>query len=252
MKNFKLFLLLMLSIAIVSCNPREDRNALPTPVTALKYTVVQTAGYDNEITLTSLTPGIIPYWDYGFGISNKTKLVDTIPFAGTFTIKYYAYSQGGPVVDSTKIKVAQNDVNYFKDPMWNLLTNGVNGKTWVWAPDNPFKCMTGGGGFTDVTPAWWKDALDLVAINDKMAFDLNGTYNYKLTTATATTPGKFKLDVSKKQLTIVGNDISKGQNMTYDIITLNTNELVLAASHPASWGGWRNFFYFKKQGYVYP
>ncbi|MFI5139870.1 MAG: hypothetical protein ACHQIM_18755 [Sphingobacteriales bacterium] len=252
MKNFKLFLFLMLAIALASCDPREDRKAMPAPVTALKFTVVQTPGYDNEVTMTSLTPGVIPFWDFGFGVSNKAKLVDTIPFAGTFVIKYYAYSQGGPVVDSSTVKVTNNDVNYFKSPMWNLLANGVTGKTWVWAPDNPNKCMTGGGGFTDVAPVWWKDALDQAAINDQMVFDLKGSFNFKLIATAGSKPGKFKLDVSHKQLTIIGSDISKGMNQTYDIITLNDNELVLAASHPASWGGWRNFFYFKKQGYVYP
>lgn len=253
MQKLSIYLSLFLLLFAAACDPKEDRiePEAPIAVSALKFTVTQTPGYDNEITMESLTPGVIPFWDYGFGISSETKATTIIPFAGEFVIKYYAYSKGGPVVDSTTVQVSANDPNYFSDPMWNLLTNDIAGKTWVWAPDNPHQCMTGGGNFDDVGPGWWKDALDMKAINDKMTFDLNGSYNFSLITPSKTAPGKFKLDVERKKLTIIGSDISKGQNWEYDIITLNENELVLAATHIESWGGFRNFYYFKRQGFNY-
>ncbi|WP_148707422.1 hypothetical protein [Chitinophaga skermanii] len=249
--------LYIVCIALLSaCSSKEDRIALgnPLPASSLKFTVTQTAGYDNELTMEATTPGTIPFWDYGFGVSNERKFKAVIPFAGQYPVKYYAYGKSGPSVDSVSVTVSQNDPNFFSDAKWDLLTNGITGKTWVWAPDNPFKCITGGGNYTDTEPTWWKDNLADATpyLNDKMMFDLNGNYNFVLKTPTKNSPGKFSFNPATMKLSFIGTDISKGQNWNYDVIKLNTNELVIAATHIESWGGYRNFYYFKREGYVYP
>ncbi|ATL47404.1 hypothetical protein COR50_09600 [Chitinophaga caeni] len=246
----------IIASSFVACTAKEDRESMgkPLPADQLEFTVTQTPGYDNEVTMESLTPEIIPYWDYGFGVSNARKFKAVIPFAGTFPIKYYAYGKGGPSVDSVEITVTENDANFFADPYWDLLTNGVDGKTWVWAVDNPLGCITGGGDYRDNGPTWWKDNMadQQAIINDKMTFDLNGSYNFELITPNGNKPGKFSFDVESMKLSFVGSDVSNGQNWNYDIIKLNENELVIAATHIESWGGFRNFYFFKKEGFVYP
>lgn len=248
-----------LLLAVTACTkPHESRDELGAAISTaqLKFTVTQNPQYDNAITMTSTTPGVIPYWDYVFGTSNEAVKTDTIPFAGEFWIKYTAYAHGGPASDSVKIKVTQNDPNYFKDSTWNLLTNGTAGKTWVWATGNPSGAVYGNGPGDASSPQWWQVPAATLSsslgkpayiINDEMTFNLDGGYNYQYTSNGATTNAKYSLDIANKKLTIIGSDISSGGGIPYTIVTLNANELTLAQQGD----GWRNIWMFKRKGYSY-
>ncbi len=238
---------------LAACDPREDRDLLPPALTAddLEFSVTQKPGYDNVVYLENKTPGIVPFWDYGTGISNKARDTINIPFAGSHYIKFVAYTGGGPVQDSAQVVVTQNDPNYFASPMWNLLTNGEQGKTWVWAMDTPGGAPYGNGSGGATAPEWWKptpaDVISWGVDKDEMTFDLNGAANYTKKTPTGTQKSLFVLDTLNKTINILGADISNGAKVTYVIVTLNENELTLAQQGD----GWRNLWMFKRKGFSY-
>lgn len=249
----KIWLLVGASYLITACSPKEDRTSLGLPIakTDLKFSVTQQTGYDNMVIVKNNTPGIIPFWDFGNGVSNKQQDTTILPFAGAFFIKFTAYSHGGPVSDSVQVKVSKNDANYFKSPMWKLLTNGIAGKTWVWAADNPSGWVHGNGPQDAIVPQWWQVAASGLGddLNDQMTFNINGNANYAKATSKGLTKGIFTLDTLNKTLKITGADISEGSgNSTlYNIAKLTENELTVVQIG----SGFSNQWLFKKKGYKY-
>ena len=144
--------ILLIIIAVVafgsflSCEPAEDRESLPaltlTPET-LKFSVVQNPANNNEVKLTNLDLAVIPYWTYSdangeLGHYNTDEQIIFFPFAGTYTVNFTALTPGGSVyANPVTIVVNENDPSYFSDPMWNNLTNGAEGKTWVLDMSDP-------------------------------------------------------------------------------------------------------------------
>src|SRR5690349_10144269 len=130
MKNIKYLLFIVYTAMAFSCAP--DYAELGTPLTPsdLKYSVTQDPSYDNKVFLSSESEGVIPYWDYGLGISTQGKDTIIYPFAGNYWVKYTGFGRAGSLTDSTEITVSENDLSAFSAPEWNNLTNGVAGKTW--------------------------------------------------------------------------------------------------------------------------
>jgi hypothetical protein len=173
-----------------------------------------------------------------------------IPFAGEHEIKFTAFDRGGSVSTARSVTVSENDEDYFSDPMWALLTNGSEGKTWVWDYDAP--AVYGNGGAGSVAPEWWQVPLNSSDIKERgeMTFDLDGAYNFSKTPdGGATQTGAFILDVEKKQITIHNSNIIFGSDFSsdgakgnyYAIRVLTETSLVLAREGD----GWQNTWMFK-------
>jgi hypothetical protein len=206
MKKIKIvivsFLMLGIGFLITSCEPEiHSLGSLPDE-SILDYEIVQDfvakpAG--NLVKLKSLTPGIIPYWSYTDSNGNElghTNLGETsinLPFAGTYNISYTAFDKGGSVTSTETITVTENDESFFSDPRWNMLTNGVEGKTWIVnivtqasigfaAPEYINTTVGGGWG------AWMPDSNNDIGWSGietkdwgEITFDLNGGYNVTVT-----------------------------------------------------------------------
>ena len=239
-------------LLLVACTPDNPELGDIIPQSELNFSITQNPEKDNIIYLENKTPGIIPYWDYGIGYSNKQKDIIEIRFAGEYDIKFYAFDKGGCQSTSTKITVSKNDEDYFKDPIWNLLTNGSEGKTWVWNDKIP--ACYGNGGQGSVVPEWWQVPYAEVVSNGwevgEMVFDLSGAQNFGKTLNDGTTSkGFFNLDVEKKQLTILNTNILQGANYAddgatggyYVITRLTETEMTLARQGD----GWQNTWVFR-------
>lgn len=252
MKRLHIYFLGLTTALFYACSPYEDRITPADPAgIQLDFSVTQTPGYDNQVTLESKTKNVIPFWDYGFGTTKNTKAVVILPFAGDFFIKYSAYGDGGPKTDSVKVTVSENDPKFFSSEMYDLLTNSADGKTWVWAVDVPGGyCFGNGPGDAD-KPAWWTVGTaglrDQGVLEDEMTFDLNKNANFSIIHKGVTTKGSFSLDTLNKAIKINGADISWGNNVTYNIVKLNANELTLVQQGD----GWRNLWLFKRKGFVF-
>ncbi|SHG62162.1 hypothetical protein [Flavobacterium defluvii] len=215
-----------IGLTLFSCEPVEDRDSLPavtlTPST-LKFSVTQNPSNTNEVILNNPDPTIIPYWKYvdsngnELGHSNKSDDKIVFPFAGKYTVYYTAYTRGGSVdAAPVEVTVTKNDEEYFSDPRWNMLTNGVAGKTWElnmadpvgWAGlDYPAASGDNWNWFPDYASNSW------VMPNKnwgEMHFDLNGGYNTSVTqTALAsaqqtTKSGTYNFDIANNKLTFNG------------------------------------------------
>ena len=211
---------------LFSCEPVEDRDSLPavtlTPST-LKFSVTQNPTNTNEVILTNPDPSIIPYWKYvdsngnELGHSNKSSDKIALPFAGKYTVYYTAYTRGGSVdAAPVEVTVTENDEEYFSNPKWDMLTNGVTGKNWVLDMIDP----VGWAGLDYPAPSgdnwnWFPDyASNSWVMPNKnwgeMHFDLNGGYNTSVTqTALAsaqqtTKSGTYNFDIANNKLTFNG------------------------------------------------
>lgn len=239
-------------LLLAACSPDNPQLGGIIAQSELRFSITQNPEKDNTIYLESKTQGIIPYWDYGIGFSNKTKDTIDIRFAGEYEIKYYALDKGGHAYTSQKVTVSKNDEDYFKDPIWNLLTNGSEGKTWIWNDLVP-ACF-GNGGQGSTAPEWWQVSYAEVVRNGwetgEMVFNLNGAQNFtKTVSAGATTKGFFNLDVESKRLTILNINILHGADYAgdgaagnyYVITKLTETEMTLSRQGD----GWQNTWMFR-------
>jgi hypothetical protein len=184
--------------SLFSCEPVEDRNSLPaiTKTAAdLKFTVAKDATNANKVIMTNLDADVIPYWSYSDADGNElghfnTNIAEIVfPFAGTYIVNYTAYTRGGSVVAApVSVTISENDASYFSDARWNMLTNGIAGKTWVFnlVTESPFAFV--GSGYINKTVegdwAWFPGSINDVSwsgVENKdwgeVTFDLNGGYN---------------------------------------------------------------------------
>jgi len=186
--------------SLFSCEPVEDRDSLPAidrTAEDLNFTVTAKT---NSISLENLDKDVIPYWSYTDAEGNElghynTNVVNDIalPFAGTYYVNYTAYTRGGAVpAESKKVVITENDLSLFSDPRWNLLTNGVAGKTWVLKMVAPIEFI-GNNTHDPVMDAiygpgafewnWYPNFSDIswAGYENKdwgeITFDLNGGYN---------------------------------------------------------------------------
>jgi hypothetical protein len=212
---------------LFSCEPVEDRQDLPAITLSaadINIQVTQNTTNLNEVTMVNLTEqNVIPYWSYtnaagdDLGHSNQHSNTVTFPFAGTYTIQFVAYTRGGAVyAEPVTVTIAENNEDFFSDPAWAMLTNGVEGKKWkldMVAPmgwcglDYPWGGADNWNWFPAYAEAsWCMENKDW----GSMSFDLDGNYNVSVTqtaltgTAQTTKTGTFSYNIANHRLTFNG------------------------------------------------
>lgn len=230
-RNIRNGAIVSMLIVLSACTPKNSDLQLEEKLqeNELIFSVSQNPAYDNEIYLESNTPQAIPFWDYGIGISNKLKDTVILPFGGTHTIEYSAYAGGGATTTSVEITVSENDPVFFSDPMWDLLTNGADGKTWKVAGVYV-------GPQSDFNQNWYQpDVSAEPFFDDLVTFDLDGGYHFRIDNqAGLVTSGSFVLDIENNYLRIVGGEMpvqdygGDGVSVTrYKIVQLTEDTLIL-------------------------
>ncbi|WP_205513600.1 hypothetical protein [Longitalea arenae] len=155
----------------------------------LKFTIAPSPTNPNDIVLTSLTPGLTPFWITPYGPSTKSKDTTNVPFPGTYNFVYGVESAGGLVTDTTVVTITTIDEKTVSDPMWIKLTGGGLGKSRTWVLDLDANGVSKyfKGPFYFAGPGWvWDPAFkDIpwagVSAGDygTMTFDLVGNANFK-------------------------------------------------------------------------
>lgn len=255
--------LIGLMLLFASCETIENRKELGPVLKAsqLSFAVTQNPAGSNKVVLKNNTPNTLQYWDWGTGSSNK--LIDTItmPFAGTYTIRFTAFCDGGTVTDSTTFKIAANDNAYFdSDPAWKGLTNGGPGQTWVWALDITGGKIAGNGPENCTAPAWWtmtsSDGNVSGTLNDEVTIDLLGAANFSHKKGDGSiTKGTFAVIAPyvNSGIKYSGIQITNGVRFPwpapadgkYHITKMTANELVVHEY------GQYNVAMFKRKGFSY-
>jgi hypothetical protein len=266
MKHIKYLFLIGFTVIAFSCTPDYPELGQPLSTSDLQYSVTQDPSYDNKVFLSSETEGVIPYWDYGLGISTQLKDTIVFPFFGDYWVKFTAFGRGGSLTDSTKITVSENDLSAFAAPEWNSLTNGVEGKTWIFDPTAPigyygkdYIAHTGSSDdwsyFPGDCPGW--SGFGCGTPWGEMTFDLNGSYNYTVkqksltTDEYTTTTGKFSYNIDGKTMSFIGAKLLYSAN--YDAIlswnqahVFEVSENVLYLGVATKDGGFIRFKYIPK------
>jgi hypothetical protein len=261
---------------LFACEAEEDRDSLPptglSPA-AINISVVQDAANPNSVTMTSLMDDVIPYWSYTdaqgneLGHSNQKVVTTTFPFAGTYKVLFTAYTRGGAVAaESRDVVVSQNNEAYFSAPEWDMLTNGVSGKTWILDMDSPLGYAN--LAYPSNNESWFPEyASNTWLMENKnwgeMTFNLNGGYNVSVvqtalrTNEQTTKTGSFSYDVEGKTLSFNGGvemlyggdyypDISNWKSTR--VIELSENSLRLAVKRDQDRAGQQDYlliYHFK-------
>lgn len=269
-------------VFLASCNPIDDRDSLGQKATLsqIKLTVTHTTSntsgkLGNEFIVTNLTPQYGGQWDLLVKKSNNVTDTVALPFLGKFTFVYYATTAGGVIMDSIPIQV--DTIDRPTNPIFNFISGGGTGRTWVWGINNPESTnhiVWGVGPNNDANnagPVWWGVPHDATFKSQSidslgtMTFDLIGGANYTKVENGVTSHGNFaisgtgKSPVSIGQITFTGGTTilrgisqNDGQIIVYqfDIVKSNDNELELGYPDHNAGESW--YWVFKQQGYSFP
>lgn len=249
----RIFLMIAAVVFTLTACQEEHELGAPLESSDLKFSVTQDPAYDHRVYLSSEPDGVIPFWDYGLGISNHAVDTIVIPFGGDFWIKYSGLGRAGAATDSAKITIAENDPTFFSDPEWNLLTNGAAGKTWIFDPTNPISYYGDGWLYDPGTCPDWS-GFPCGTDWGEVTFDLNGRYNLtvkqkSLSGDTYTTKkGSFGFNIADKTLTFIGVPMLSSANSVNwkQAEVMEVSEDVLYLGFVASDGGHIRFKYIPK------
>jgi len=257
----KMFVGAMAAALLFSCEAEEDRQSLPEPSVSpsgINISVTQDPQNPNLVTMTNLMDDVIPYWSYTdaagneLGHSNLKTVSTTFPFAGTYNVYFTAYTRGGAVAaEPVPVRIASNNSEYFSAPEWDMLTNGVTGKTWVLDMESPIGWAGLDWPYNTAGSDYWNWYPDYAGNSwvmpnkdwGSMRFDLNGGYNTTVSqTAVATNEqttktGSFTFDIAAHTLSfnggtemLSGGDYrpDAGNWTTVKVVELSDNSLRLA------------------------
>ncbi|MDF1547395.1 MAG: hypothetical protein P1P88_06220 [Bacteroidales bacterium] len=268
MKNILIYFMGGFLLILAGCDPIEKRNELGAvlSVDQIQATVESTTSGGNQLVLKNITPNTGGVWDYKIGKSFKQ--IDTVafPLLGTHIFKFTATTSGGIV--EKEIEVVINQIDHAIDANWtNLAGTTAEGKSWVYADDNPdgqgYCYMVANYNWEEF---WWfpyeGDDGPSPDFGAEMTFDLNGATNYTYTSPESikSNGATFVLDIQNLTLQFVGANIpdyneancNPVQTATgfYSIKKLTENELVLWQFQDNNDYDW--IWRFKRKGYTYP
>lgn len=173
--------IMMLLVACKKDNPQLGD--APTLADA-SFTYVPSAANANIIEFTANNPNIQCVWDFGNGTTAKGASVSSpYPYAGTYTVKLTVFSSGGSKSTTQEITIAQDNLGLLNNPIFIMLTGGVNGPGYKnWVIDSTVDGHMGVGpdpiSALGNIPEWWSagplDKSGAGLYNDKYVFHLNG------------------------------------------------------------------------------
>ncbi len=157
----------------------------PAPTAAdAAFTYTASAGNANIIEFTANNPSLQCLWDFGNGTKAKGATVSSpYPYAGTYTVKLTVFASGGSRSTSQQITIAQDNLGLLNNPIFIMLTGGVNGpgyKTWVIDSTADGHMGVGPDPISALgnIPEWWSagplDKAGAGIYDDKYVFHLNG------------------------------------------------------------------------------
>jgi hypothetical protein len=164
MKSIKTILYTLLGATFLATSCQDDDHSLGSTLdkSQLQFEIKQAYDIDaggNTIILRNTTPGTLTLWDFGSGTS--TQAIDTLhfPFKGSYTITLSVLAGGGvTAVDPVTLEVTDDNFAYVNDPLWALLTGGVNQRK-EWVLDETAKFFNGPMAFYGTDNGWMLGGL---------------------------------------------------------------------------------------------
>tara|TARA_B100000927_G_C16459788_1_gene467377 strand:+ start:310 stop:1179 length:870 start_codon:yes stop_codon:yes gene_type:complete len=261
---------ILLAIVISACRKENPQLGSPPKETDAVFTYAPSDTNDNVIIFTATNPDIINMWDFGNGLTGEGAVVSSIyPNAGNYTVNLSVFNSGGSKTSSQEIIIEQTDPGLLDNPIYTMLTGGINGPGFKsWYIDSTTAGHFGVGpdpvSALGYTPEWWS-APEMAKpgcgmYDDRFVFYLND-YRFDMitngdvyvhNTIADQYPGAFEnladftapydnqlneswsvIEGSDTTLTVSGNSFigfGTGVN-TYKIIELTENSMYLAFGH---------------------
>jgi len=260
----------LLTIVISACRKENPQLGSPPEETDAVFTYAPSDTNNNVIIFTATNPDIINMWDFGNGLTGEGAVVSSIyPNAGNYTVNLSVFNSGGSKTSSQEIIIEQTDPGLLDNPIYTMLTGGINGPGFKsWYIDSTTAGHFGVGpdpvSALGYTPEWWS-APEMAKpgcgmYDDRFVFYLND-YRFDMitngdvyvhNTIADQYPGAFEnladftapydnqlneswsvIEGSDTTLTVSGNSFigfGTGVN-TYKIIELTENSMYLAFGH---------------------
>lgn len=169
---------------LVACKKDNPQLGDAPSLADASYTYAPSASNANIIEFTANNPKIQCVWDFGNGTTAKGAAVSSpYPYAGTYTVKLTVFASGGSRSTSQQITIAQDNLGLLDNPIFIMLTGGVNGlgyKTWVIDSTADGHMGVGPDPISALgnIPEWWSagplDKAGAGIYDDKYVFHLNG------------------------------------------------------------------------------
>lgn len=183
MKLKLLFSACILTLLVACKKDNPQLGAAPTLADA-SFTYASSASNANIIEFTANNPNLQCLWDFGNGTKAKGSSVTCpYPYAGTYTVKLTVFASGGSKSTSQQITIAQDNLGLLNNPIYTMLTGGVNGpgyKTWVIDSTADGHMGVGPDPVSALgnIPEWWSagplDKAGAGIYDDRYVFHLNG------------------------------------------------------------------------------
>ena len=261
---------ILLAIVISACRKENPQLGSPPKETDTVFTYAPSDTNNNVIIFTATNPDIINMWDFGNGLTGEGAVVSSIyPNAGNYTVNLSVFNSGGSKTSSQEIIIEQTDPGLLDNPIYTMLTGGINGPGFKsWYIDSTTAGHFGVGpdpvSALGYTPEWWS-APEMAKpgcgmYDDRFVFYLND-YRFDMitngdvyvhNTIADQYPGAFEnladftapydnqlneswsvIEGSDTTITVSGNSFigfGTGVN-TYKIIELTENSMYLAFGH---------------------
>ena len=136
MKNFRILVLALFSIILVSCQPDNalNDNGLTAANVDASFTIQPVTGSPNRFTLVANSNTLVMNkWDYGNGYADGTNAQTVfLPDSGTYTIFHKAIGRGGSeAINSQNFTVATSDPNAGNLVRGGRFMNAVDHAFWT-------------------------------------------------------------------------------------------------------------------------
>ncbi len=267
MKKLNIYSLFILAIiALIACDPLEDRDSIGGGISAEELDVSATpvivnGKNSNKVILKNSSP-VLSSWNYGVGTTQRQSDTVLLVLTGTTTITFTGLNPDGSEITKS-LDVAVDELTFDVPAQWGYLC-GSGEKTWVW-DDEASSCFGNGGYLGNTSPGWWAltvDGIDEQAAGEgegaSMVFSTSGATLTKHLTDGTTQQGTFSFDMTATTLDGDGNVWAEGMLTTkgvtvlcgisineggidvndYDILSLDDSNMTLSyhADGATAWG----------------
>ncbi|NQV53572.1 MAG: PKD domain-containing protein [Flavobacteriales bacterium] len=180
MKRLLIFTIASAFLTIGAC--KKDKIEAPTEEDA-QFTYTTSSESDNILIFTASNAELIAQWTFGNGSTGEGTTVEAqYPLAGNYEVTLAVFNEEGQASSSQTITIAQDDPSLLDDPLYNLLTGGIDigSKTWVMDSliDGHFGVGPNPVGAGGLYPEWWEalcsEKPNTGLYSDRYTFTLQG------------------------------------------------------------------------------
>lgn len=135
MKTQKILWGLFIALSLFACREEDPELGNPPSASDAGFSFTESTSTPNILNFKTNNPEVIAKWEFGNGTNAQGISVQGVyPQAGTYTVTLTVFARGGKASSSQEIVIANSDPTLLSNPLYTLLTGGVdsvNGKTWV-------------------------------------------------------------------------------------------------------------------------